>query len=133
MTYIIFMCGCVSADVDEWEEDEIEDGANRGLNFPTFVNVLKRVQDACKEISGPAAFHASPLSAVAPSDFSAIASDTKSVQAASQRRGESRASVTPHSRGSKGSLKEESRSRNEAGNLRSIEASKYEFSNLAEI
>lgn len=125
------MCGCLSADLDEWEEDGIEE--HRGMNFPTFANVLKRLQDNCKEISGLGAFQESPLAAVVPSDFSAISVDSKSAQAAQQRRGESRASVTPHSRGSKDSVKEDNKSRNAAGDLRSIEASKYNCPSVAEI
>ena len=121
MSHIICMCGCLSADLDDWEYDDLEDGTTRGMNARSFASVLKRLQDACTEISGLSAFQGSALAAVHPSDFSVIAIDAKSAQGASlQRRGESRTSVTPHSRGSKSSQKEEIRQ--EAGDLRSIEA-----------
>lgn len=78
------MCGILSAELDEWDEDDLED--ERSIPFQSFTKILNRLQDTCAELSGRDAFQQSTLATLTPADFISIAVETRPPDTAASRR-----------------------------------------------
>ncbi len=108
----------MAAELEGWDDDELENGLGRGITSDCFARILKRLHNTCIELSGSVAFQASTLAAVTSLDFVSIPYDIKQINAASTRSGISRDSGSPPSW--KGNIDDHT----EAVNVRSIAAGK---------
>jgi hypothetical protein len=77
------MCGILSAELDEWDEDDLED--ERSIPFQSFTKILKRLQDTCAELSGRDVFQQSTLATLTPADFISMAIETRPPGTAASR------------------------------------------------
>jgi hypothetical protein len=123
----IARCGCISAEFDGLDDDDLEYGLALGIGPQLFSKILKRLQDACAEYCGPAVFQASLLAAVTPSDFVTIAICYKPPNTASNRYWELRASATPHNQVRKHLQNTDDQTSKDTGNLLPISAGKHHF------
>jgi hypothetical protein len=78
------MCGIILAELDEWDEDDLED--ERSITFHSFTKILKRLQDTCAELSGREVFQQTSLAVLTPADFVSIAVETQPPDTAASRR-----------------------------------------------
>ena len=78
------MCAILSAELDEWDEDDLED--ERSISFQSFTKILKRLQDSCADLSGRDVFQQSSLAVLTPAAFISIAAEAQPPDTAALRR-----------------------------------------------
>lgn len=120
MPHCVFRYCCIAGELQEWDDDELEDGLGHGINSECFSRILKRLHAMCLSLRGSAVFQASPLAAVTSLDFISVPVELRQLNATSTQSSGSR-SISPPSR------KVHARDNCQTEDLRSIGAGKHFF------